>query len=986
MNQWARVNDLFHAALDRPPSDRDAFVARECGGDSGLREEVESLLAAHDANAASVSASRLDVGTRVGDYEVTAFLAAGAMGEVYRARDTKLGREVALKILPPAFVADPDRRTRFEREARLLASMNHPNIATIYGFEEQTDVVSGVSRTVRALAMELVDGETLADRIARGPDKVRAAGPERGSRRPSGLRIDDALRIAKQIAEALEAAHEHGIIHRDLKPANIKLTRDGVVKVLDFGLAKLSLPDDASATISPSATGAGGTTAAGMLLGTPAYMSPEQARGELVDKRTDIWAFGCVLYEMLAGQEPFGGDGVPDTLANVLKTQPDWNALPADVPVLIRALIEGCLEKERSARVADIAAARFAFGRHAIVPGTGHVTADVPKHAAWRRVIPVGVTAVVVGALAFMAAWNADSGVSPPVSTFRVFLGEGQQFTNQGHPVIAISPDGSRIIYVANRRLYTRRMSELDATPIAGTDEFGAVASPALSPDGNSVVFFAQESLKRIAVNGGTAVTICPASNPFGVSWDGDTILFGQSGSGILAVPQNGGQPEVWVKISPDETADSPQLLPEVNVVLFTVTKASGLDRWDHADIVVYSRDSQQRKVVIRGGSAARYVPTGHILYAVRGALMAVPFDLQRLEVTGNPAPILEGVRRSGDFSDTAHFGVSDDGTLTYVPAIADGVLARTLAWVDRQGREESLTTEKRAFNDLRLSPDGQRVAVTIGGNGNEENGNNDIWTFDLARGALTRLTFERDEDETPVWSPDGTWVAYASTEGGQPAVFRRRADGAGPPEALWRAPSPQRPHIHVDDWTSDGRTLVISYRNAPGNTEIAALVMLELDGDRTLTPLVRSRFSTQAGQVSPDGRWIAYVSNESRRDEVFVQTFPSLEGKWQISTGGGVQPVWSRTGDELFYRGEGSVMAASVSSGASFSAGPPQKLFADHYRNPRVANSIDYDVSSDGRRFLMVKEGASDEQTAAPHIVVVLNWLEELKRLVPAN
>ncbi len=705
-------------------------------------------------------------------------------------------------------------------------------------------------------------------------------------------------------------------------------------------------------------------------------MSPEQARGETVDKRNDIWAFECVLYEMLTGRTAFEGGSVSDTLANVLRNAPNWQALPPNVPVLIKSLVESCLQKDRSSRLGDMAAARFALASHTIVQRAGDVMPVAASRPAWRRVMPMGAIAIVVGTLVFVAA-NRTSPVLPlPVSTFRVPLGEGQQFTNQGRLVITISPDGSRIIYVANSQLFVRRMSDLDARPIAGTERFGEVTSPAFSPDGESVAFFAQGALKRIPVTGGAAVTVCAAVNPFGVSWEGDTILFGQPGMGILAVPATGGTPEVWVKTSPDETADSPQLLPGANAVLFSVTEAAGIDRWDEADIVVYSRDTQQRKIIIRGGSAAHYMPTGHIVYAVQGGLMAVPFNLSRLEVTGSPVLVLEGVQRSGgNNTDAAQLDVSGTGTLTYVPAAAVAP-PRTLVWLDRQGREESVKSEARQFGDPQLSPDERRIAMQI---------DNDIWTFDLARGTLTRLTFEREEDETPMWSPDGTWIAYASTEDGRPAVFRRRADGTGSPERVWNAPDPQM-HIHISDWTPDGRTLLIGHPAASGSTE-RQISILKLDGDRTPTTLLRSLVSRGTGRVSPNGRWLAYGSSESGRNEVYVQPFPSLGGKWQISTGGGVQPLWSRAGDELFYRGEDAVMAVRVSSGESFSASPPQRLFDDHYVSAGAVDRMFYDVSSDGQRFLMVKEDPAGQQTTVPpHFVVVQNWLEELKRLVPAN
>ena len=555
----------------------------------------------------------LSPGTRLGPYEIAAQIGAGGMGEVYRATDTTLARQVAIKVLPTVFSQDPERLARFEREAKTLAALNHPHIAQIYGLE--------ISSGMRALVMEFVEGEDLSQRIARGP-----------------IPLDDALPIARQMAEALEVAHEQGIVHRDLKPANIKVTPDGVVKVLDFGLAKLTqvqaVATPAHVTESPTITSPAMLTGAGMILGTAAYMSPEQAAGRPADKRSDVWAFGVVLYEMLTGKRAFDGGGVSETLAAVLRGEPDWDALPATTPAPIDKLLRGCLQKDRKERVPDIAVARFEIKDALAMRGAsrlraeGLVAATEPRPR-WRRALPAAAAAVVTGALVGAVMWTFDTPLPPPpVTRFAFMLGEGQQFTNAGRQLIAISPDGAQMVYVANRQLFLRLLSDFQARPIPGTENAQGVSNPAFSPDGRSIAFWsaADRTLKTIAVSGGTAVMICPAENPTGMSWGEDGILFGGQGStGIMRVPANGGQPELLIDVKDGELAYGPRRLPGSEWVMFTIGATPTAEGWDNAQIVVQSSKSGERRTLVSGGSDARYASTGHITYAVGGIIFAVP-------------------------------------------------------------------------------------------------------------------------------------------------------------------------------------------------------------------------------------------------------------------------------------------------------------------------------------------------------------------------
>jgi len=702
----------------------------------------------------------VSAGTRLGVYEVVVPIGSGGMGEVYRARDTRIDRHVALKVLPEAFARDGDRVLRFEREAKLLGSLNHPCIAALYGTEQSDGRLF--------LVMELVEGETLSDRILRGP-----------------MPVEEALAIARQIAEALEAAHEAGVIHRDLKPANVKITPDDRVKVLDFGLAKVAdhQPAAASVTQSPTLSMA---TEAGVILGTAAYMSPEQAKGTAVDQRSDVFSFGCVLYEMLMGRRPFPGETTPDVLASIVARDPDYSVLPPNLNPRLYELLRRCLEKNPRRRwqaVGDLRAeieAMIAAPR--VAPAMAHAAA--PSRPLWRRAMPVLVTAIVVAALTSLVWWSARESLSPAQPTIRLSIRvpAGQQLPSIASRLVTISPDGMQVAYALNGLLYARSLSASDPTSIGSTEGLQA-SHPVFSPDGQALAFHSNRdrTLKRIALSGGAAVTIGEDIDlPYGMSWGPNGILVGQVGKGIVRVLPNGGKPELIIPTKPGELAHGPQMLPGGNTVLFTLSTATGSEQWDGALIVVQSLDSGMRTTVIEGGSDARYLPSGHIVYAIGGSLFAVPFDVNRLTVTGGSVPVVEGVRRTPR-SGTAQFAFSENGTLIYLrgPAFAS-FSQRDLAMIDRTGAVEFLKVQRDAYESPRVSPDGKRIAVSTD-TGREAN----IWIFDLAgASSLRRLTFG-GRNRFPLWSPDGQWIVFQSDRDGDLGLFRQRADVSGTAERL---------------------------------------------------------------------------------------------------------------------------------------------------------------------------------------------------------
>ena len=746
----------------------------------------------------------LTPGFRIGAYEITAPLGVGGMGEVYRATDTNLGREVAIKVLPDAFAQDMERLARLEREARTLAVLNHPNVAQIYGLERADGM--------RALVMELVEGPTLADRIAQGP-----------------LPPEEALPIATQIAKAVEAAHEQSIIHRDLKPANIKLRPDGTVKVLDFGLAKAMEPAVAAPpnqSMSPTIT-TPAMTQAGIILGTAAYMSPEQAKGRPADKRSDVWAFGCVAYEMLTGRRAFSGEDISDTLALVLKGEPDWTLIPADVARPVRTLLQRCLQKNRAARVADLSTAVYVLTEN----GSVEATAQPERSSMVRRALPYVAACLATGVMAAFVTWalKPTTATPKPVSRFVINTANSTPFTAVGRHVVAISPTGTHIVYAANDRLYLRAVNQLDASPVRGTeaqprqtvgntaggDAFGR--EPFFSSDGQRIGFWQAGQLKKVSLAGGPAVSLCSTTgNLSGASWGADdTIFFGQGASGIWRVSGAGGTPENIIKVESGQAGGNPELLPGGRALIFTLAD----DNWEKAQVVAYVLASRTLKVLLTQGSDAHYVPSGHLVYSLQDSLLAVPFDVDTLTVTGGAVPLVEGVARSNrNVNAIAQYDVSDEGTLVYVPRSAVAAASeRTLVWVDRQGREEPIKVQPHGYMYPRLSPDGTRIAVEIRDNDNEYN----IWTLDLARLTLTPLTFGSLPSRAPLWMADGRRILFNTGSGARGALSWASADGSGTAEPVTGSEQGD----FATSVSSDGTRLIVS-ANTTTDADVGMLAL----------------------------------------------------------------------------------------------------------------------------------------------------------------
>ena len=901
----------------------------------------------------------LTPGTRLGPYEVVALIGVGGMGEVYRAIDTNLKRAVAIKVLPTSVAADAERLARFQREAELLASLNHPHIAAIYGLEDADGV--------KALVLELVEGPTLADRIAQGP-----------------IPLDEAIPIARQIAEAVEAAHEQGIIHRDLKPANIKLRSDGTVKVLDFGLAKALDPAPASidASQSPTITSPA-MTRMGVIMGTAAYMSPEQARGKTVDKRSDIWAFGCVLHEMLTGRRAFEGEDISDTLANVLKIDPNWQALPAEVPAAIRALLRRCLDKDRRTRVADISTALFVLDEAAGLRGAVEGPAEVGPYvrgevSRWRRVVPAAGALIVGGAIVGGAVWWSMRTASPAVVRTTIATTESTALvTAGGVRDVAITPDGSRIVYRGTNQLLVRVLNQIEPDVLGG---LGTPTNPFISPDGQWIGFADGQRLKKVAITGGPPVTIAPVDGVLrGATWGPDgTIVFATDATvtGLQRVSAAGGEPAVLTK--PDsERGDRdhlwPEFLPGGGAVLFTIYPAIGGP--DNAQVAVLDLKTGASKVLVRGGSHAHYVPTGHLVYGVAGTLRAVPFDLERLEPTGTPAPVLEGVWTTP--LGAANFAVAANGSLVYVAGLARPASRNTIASVDRQGRVSPLPgVPPDLYRDVRVSPDGARLALAT---------RTDVSTYEFARATLSRLTTDPAEDRSPLWTSDGQRIVFTSRRAGYLELFSRQADGTGADERLLSR-AKNLIDLHADGWSPDGSHVLFTEVSPASPINQCAIGETPIERSSDVRVLVKSDFCNQFSALSPNRLWMAYQSNVGR-EEIYVERYPELGSKQQISTDGGVRPLWSRNGRELFFGGlDGRQMfVVPVQSGTTLVAGRPQVLFEAAMIAPAVGSRT-YDLAPDGRFIVILRAEEKTGSGTAPGLILVQNWFEELKRLLPTR
>jgi len=899
------------------------------------------------------------IGQSIAHYKVTAKLGAGGMGEVYRATDSKLGRDVALKVLPPAFAQDEQRMARFQREAQVLASLNHPNIAAIYGIEG-TDVGASFSspqpggraeagrHRAFALVMELVEGPTLAERVAQG-----------------ALPLDEALPLARQISEALEYAHEKGIIHRDLKPANIKLTNTGQVKVLDFGLAKALAEDSAVQEQLNSPTLSVAATKAGFILGTAAYMAPEQARGKAADRRADVWSFGVVLYEMLTGARAFAGEDVSVTLANVIKEDPDWKKLPAATPRRIRELLQRCLMKDPRQRLQAIGEARIALEKANGQPEEIQpVAADATPRFA---LLPWAVSAVLllIAGVAMFKLWRQPAQVSPSVRHFSVPLPSGHTFFGP-NPVIAISPDGSQIVYGGSSlsgvgwRLIVRPLDEGAAKELP--EEAGSV--PFFSWDGQWVGYFTPGKLRRVRVNGGTPEDLADVRATWGASWGpDDTIVYSPDFTGGLwRVSAHGGTPqEIKRQGSIPYMQRWPNMLPDGKHVLCAEVQRNTAG-FESAKVASVSLETGETKELVDGTNPV-YLPSGHIIFARNAALFAVPFDIDRQEVTGDPVQIVSNVRMAPD--GIAYFSVSRDGTLVYLQSGVATEDLSTLMRVDGKGIETDTGAPARPYTAIRLSPDGKRVAGRLGGR------NTDIWIYALDRASFSRFTFREGEEESPVWSADGKKLAYSSQTEGR-TLYWKNSDGSGAEEVLWKGGV----HTHASSISKDNKWLLFTDYGGIGKGDIW---LLPLEGERKPQPFLQTSANEFDGRFSPDGKWVAYSSDESGLLEVYVTAFPGPGGKWQVSSGGADSPVWSPNGRELFFRSQKKIMKVDVTTSPSFSLSAPHPLF-DSVISELARREANYDVYPDGQHFLVVK--ASNQRSTEYR--VILNLEEELKRVAP--
>ncbi len=889
----------------------------------------------------------ITVGQKLSFYQILAPLGAGAMGAVWRARDTRLAREVAIKVLPEEFAAGQERLRRFEREARVLATLNHPNVAQIHGVDQVGDTCF--------LVLELVPGQTLEERLRRG-----------------ALPLDEALDVCRQIAEGLEAAHETGVIHRDLKPANVRITPQGLVKVLDFGLAKpMRAGVDAKSTDSVL------STEQGRLIGTPAYMAPEQARGRSIDRRVDVWAFGCVLFECLTGKRIFDGESLGDVLASVLEHEPDWTALPGGTPARVREVLRRCLAKDARVRLRDIGEARVAL--EAPHDPSGSASREPVSDRRWMWIAALASAAGLAAALWAVRTSRSGSASAAalPVTRVGIAIPHADVIAPVvGTLVLTLSPDGRTVAYCAQRdgvpQLFLRRLDEREPTLVAGSAN---AHNPFFSPDGQWIAFFAAEQLKKASVRGGDPLDLCAATASRSGVWleDGSIVLSPSQAAPLHRISSVGGElvPLTQLDASRRErTHRWPSALPGGEWVLFVAGTLDLPADYARAQVCAVSVRTGERRDVFAGASMAKYSPSGHLLLGRPGEIFAAPFDLASLRVTGSELPVVDGVL-SEKTTGAVHFDLSREGTLAYVSEVP-GFDASELVWIDRAGAVEPLPVPAQAYRYPRLSPDEKQVLVSIG----EATTGGDVWLLDLERAAFNRLTYEQHR-VLPQWSPSGAEIAYGNNLHAFRLEVRALAQDAVPRsiavgEDLISYPT---------GWHPDGSGIFFFYFGNP-KSDIQFIAVDGATPPRAIAP----DDSAQWGAVmSPDGRWLAFVSNESGEDEVFVRSWSRPAAKWQVSRSGGTKPVWARDGKELFYtRGRKLLSVAVDLRGPDFSAGPARELFELPVTRGAPKELTNYDVSGDGQRFLTTR--IADERAEIEHIDLVLSWSEELRRLVPTG
>jgi len=900
----------------------------------------------------------ISLGQRLGPYEILSAIGAGGMGEVYRARDTRLDRVVAIKVLPAHLADKPDLRERFEREARTIASLNHPHICTLHDIGRQDGI--------EFLVMEYLEGETLAQRLLKGP-----------------LPLDQVLQFAIEISDALDKAHRKGVTHRDLKPGNIMLTKAGT-KLLDFGLAKLKQETaPVNVNLSKLSTAGPAITAQGTILGTLQYMAPEQVEGktEQIDARADIFAFGAVVYEMATGKKAFEGQSSASVMAKILEADPpSMMSLQPMTPPQLDRVVKTCLSKapdERWQTASDLCRELKWMAQ-----GSSQIT-SLPTAPAkgmrdlGRRPVILGVGALLLGAaIASLAIWHLKPSPPQPVTRTVINLPAGDQLAALDHPAIAISPDGTQLAYVAihsgTQQIFLRPLDSLAVKALAGTEGGN---TPFFSPDGQGLGFFAAGKLKKISVNGGAAVTLGDAANPRGASWGSEgMIAFAPIGDDALQqLPESGGSPHPLTRLEKGFTTHRwPEFLPGGKAVLFAVSANPNSSA--NSQVAVQSLRTGERRDPAQGGTNPHYAASGHLVYAQGGSLVAMPFDPKRLTATGAAVPVVEGVLQSL-ISGATQYSFSATGSLVYVPGGIQSAQSR-LVWVSRNGAEQPLAAPAHAYLHPRVSPDGRRIAVAI------QEQESQIWQWDISRETLTRFTFEGSTNLAPAWTRDSKRIAFLSNKEGPQNVFWQLADGSGGLERLTTSGYTNLPL----SFSPDGQLLAFTEVNPTTGYDLWVLRLGDPSASsgqvRKAQPFLQTPFNESAPRFSPDGRWLAYISNESGRYEIYVQPYPGPGGKWQISTGGGTEPEWNPNGRELFYRSGDKVMAVDITTQPDFAVGKPRVLFEALYE-PSPLTTPNYDVSPDGQRFLMLKP-TEQAQAAPTQINVVLNWFEELKQKVP--